>query len=182
MKRLPLLSLSLVATLGAGCSNPSPQDAPPPTATAPMQVKARTQALTGVTLHEEPVAPEVAAATGGEATVRAFRFEVAEGVSPSVEELVTAALEEAGSDVVNLPWQVGIERDREETRGALKYLNALVPAIEAQVGTGEEYRSGYRHWFQTTAPDICGHGDFYGLVFKEAGRVFVIEATGSAEC
>ena len=178
MKRLPLLSLSLVAALGVGCSNPPPQDPPP----APMAVKKRTQALTGVTLHEEPVPTEVIAAAGGEATVRAFRFEVVEGITPMVDELVTAALEEGGSDAVNLPWQVGIERDREETRGALKYLNQLVPAIEAQVGTGEQYRSGYRHWFQMTAPDVCDHGDFYGLVFREAGRVFVIEATGRAEC
>ncbi len=178
MKRLLLLSLSLVATLGVGCSNPPPQDPPP----APMAVKKRTQALTGVTLREEPVSADVLAATEGEATVRVFRYEVAEGISPTVEELVTAALEEGGSDVVNLPWQAGPERDRDETRGALKYLNALVPAIEAQVGTGEQYRSGYRHWFQMTTADVCSHGDFYGLVFREAGRVVVIEATGNASC
>lgn len=180
MKRLPLLSLSLVAALGVGCSNPSPQDAPAPT--GQLQVKKRTQALAGVTLQEIPVSAEVLAATEGEATVKAFRIQVAEGLSPSDEELVTAALEEGGSDAMNLPWQVGLGRDREETRAALKYLNALVPAIEAQVGTGEQYRSGYRHWFQMTGQDVCSHGDFYGLVFREAGLVFVIEATGSASC
>lgn len=180
MKRLPLLSLSLVAALGVGCSNPSQEDASAPT--EQLQMKERTQALTGVTLHEVPVSAEVLAATEGEATVRAFRIEVSEGTSASVEELVTAALEEGSSDAVNLPWQVGVERDQGETRAALKYLNALVPTIEAQVGTGEQYRSGYRHWFQTTAPDVCSHGDFYGLVFREAGLVFVIEATGNAEC
>jgi hypothetical protein len=180
MKRLPLLSLSLVAALGVGCSSPSQQDAPEPT--GQMQLKKRTQALVGVTLQEVPVSAEIQAATEGEATVRAFRIQVAEGLSPSVEELVTAALEEGGSDVINLPWQAGLERNRDETRAALKYLNTLVPAIEAQVGTGEQYRSGYRHWFQMTAPDVCSHGDFYGLVFREAGLVFVIEATGSASC
>lgn len=178
MTRLPLLSLSLVAAL-VGCSNPSPQDAPTPT--EQLQTKRRTQALMGVTLREEPVSADVQAAAGEMATVRAYRFEVAEGIAPSVEELVTAALEE-NADTVNLPWEAGLERDQEETRAALKFVEALAPAIEAQVGTGEQYRSGYRHWFQATAPDVCGHGDFYGLVFREAGLLFVIEATGNAEC
>lgn len=180
MKRLPLLSLSLVATLGVGCSSPSPQDAPAPT--EQQQMKRRTQAVTGVTLQEVPVSPEVLAAADGEATVRAYRIAVSEGTSVSLEELVTSALEEGGSDAMNLPWQVGPGRNREETRAALKYLDTLVQAIEAQVGTGEPYHSGYRHWFQTTAQDVCSHGDFYGLVFREAGLVFVIEATGSTSC
>lgn len=180
MKRLPLLSLSLMAALGVGCSNPSQQDAQAPT--QQMQVKKRTQALTGVTLHEVQVSEAVQLAAGGQVTVRAYRFEVAEGATASVEELVQAALEESGADTVNLPWEVGLERDQEETRVALKYVSAVVGAIEAQVGTGEQYRSGYRHWFQQASEDVCNHGDFYGLVFQQAGLIFVIEATGNAEC
>jgi hypothetical protein len=180
MKRLPLLSLFLIATLGVGCSKSSQEDAPAPT--EQMQVKKHTQALTGITLQEVPVSAEVLAAAGEGTTVRAFHIEAAEGVSASVEELVTAALEEGGSDPVNLPWQAGVERDREETRLALKYLEELVPTIEAQVGTDEEYRSGYRHWMMQTAQDFCGHGDFYGLVFQQAGMLFIIEATGGTEC
>jgi hypothetical protein len=180
MKRLPLLSLSLVAALGVGCSSPSQQDAPEPT--QQMQMKKRTQALTGVTLQRVEVSEAVQAAAGGEVIVHAFRFEVAEGTSATVEELVTAALEEGGPDTANLPWEVGLERDQEETRVALKYVSALVDAIEAQVGTGEQYRSGYRHWFQQTSEDVCSHGDFYGMVFQETGLMFVIEAAGNTEC
>jgi hypothetical protein len=180
MMRLPLLSLTLVAALGVGCSSPSPQDALAPT--QQMQMKKRTQALTGVTLQRVEVSEAVLAAAGGEVSVRAYRFEVAEGTSASVEDLVQAAFEEEGTDTVSLPWEVGLERDQDETRVALKYVSALVEAIEAQVGTGEQYRSGYRHWFQQTSEDVCSHGDFYGLVFQEAGLVFVIEATGNAEC
>lgn len=180
MKRLLLLSLSMVAALGVGCSSPSQQDAPAPT--QQIQMKKRTQALTGVTLQGVEVSEAVLAAAGGEVAVHAYRFEVAEGTSASVEDLVTAALEEVGADTVNLPWEVGLERDQEETRVALKFVSALVDAIEAQVGTGEQYRSGYRHWFQQTSEDICSHGDFYVLVFQEAGLVFAIEAAGNAEC
>jgi hypothetical protein len=180
MKRLPLLSLSLVAALGVACSSPSQQDSPAPT--QPMQMKKRTQALTGVTLQSVEVGEAVQAAAGGEVTVHAFRFEMAEGTSASVEELVQAALEEGGAETANLPWEVGFERDQEETRVALKHVSALVDAIEAQVGTGEQYRSGYRHWFQQASEDVCSHGDFYGLVFQEAKLVFVIEAAGNAEC
>ena len=97
-------------------------------------------------------------------------------------EIVAAAHLAGASDPANLPWETGLERGKDETRAALKYLNALVPAIEAEVGTGEEYQSGYQHWVQMSAQDLCNHGDFYGLVFKDAGRVFVIEASGAAEC
>jgi len=181
MKRLPLLSLTLVATLGVGCSNPSQEDAPAPT--QQVQVKKRTQALSTsrVTLEEVPVSAAVQAAAEGAATVRAFRIAASEeGVS--LGEIVAAAHLAGASDPANLPWELGPERDPEETRAALKYLNTLVPTIEAEVGTGEVYSSGDEHWFQTTAQDFCNHGDFYSLVFKEAGLVFVIEASGGAEC
>jgi len=180
MKRLPLLSLSMVVALGIGCSNPSQEDAPAPT--QQVQVKKRKQALSSrVTLEEVPVSAALQAAAGGEATVRAYRI-VSSEADVTVAEIVTAAHSVGASDPESLPWQAGEERGKEETRAALKYLNALVPAIEAEVGTGEAYTSGYEHWFQMTAQDLCSHGDFYGLVFKEAGRVFVIEASGSAEC
>lgn len=180
MKSFPLLSLSLLATLGVGCSNSPQQDTQAPT--QQIQMKKRTQALTGVTLHEVPVSEAVQAAAGGEVTVRSFQFVLAEGASASVDELVQAALEESGSDTVNLPWQVGLERDHDETHVALKYVSALVDAIEAQVGTNEQFRSGYRHWFQQTTEDVCSHGDFHGLVFQEARLIFVIEGTGNADC
>jgi hypothetical protein len=181
MKRLPLLSLSLVATFGIGCSNPSQEDAPAPT--AQVQTKKRTQALgnSRVTLEEIPVSASVQAAAAGEATVRAFRI-VSSEEGATVGDIVAAAHLAGASDPANLPWQSGLERGKDETRAALKYLNALVPTIEAEVGTGEAYRSGYQHWFQMSAQDLCNHGDFYSLVFKEAGLVFVIEASGAAEC
>jgi hypothetical protein len=181
MKRLPLLSLSLVATLGVGCSNPSQEDAPAPT--QQVQVKKRTQALSSgrVTLEEVPVSAAVLAAAEGHATVRTFRI-VASEAGVSVGEIAAAAHLAGASDPANLPWELGPERGQEETREALKYLSALVPAIEAEVGTGEVYSSGYEHWFQMSGQDFCNHGDFYSLVFKEAGLVFVIEASGGAEC
>lgn len=180
MKRLPLLSLSLVATLGVACSNPSQEDAPAPT--QQVQLKKRTQALSSrVTLEEIPVSAAVQAAAEGQATVRAFRITASEeGVS--VGEVVAAARVVGASDPANLPWVAGPERSPESTRAALKYLNALVPVIEAEVGTGEAYSSGSEHWFQMSAQDFCNHGDFYGLLFKQAGLVFVIEASGGAEC
>jgi hypothetical protein len=181
MKRLPLLSLSLVATLGVGCSNPSQEDAPAPT--QQVQAKKRTQALSNsrVALQEVPVSAAVQAAAAGQATVRAFRIGSSEqGVS--LGEITAAAHLAGASDPADLPWELGAERGRQETRAALKYLDALVPAIEAEVGTGEVYSSGYQHWFQRSAQDLCNHGDFYSLVFKEAGLVFVIEASGDAEC
>lgn len=181
MKRLLLLPLSLVATLGFGCSNPSQGDAPTPTQQT--QVKKRTQALSDsrVRLEEVEVSAAVREAAGSEATVRAFRIVSAEeGVTEG--ELTAAAHLSGASDPANLPWQAEEARNKEDTRRALKYLNTLVSAIEAEVGTDEEYNSGYQHWFQTSGEDLCNHGDFYSLVFKQAGLVFVIEASGATEC
>lgn len=181
MKRLLLLPLSLVATLGVGCSNSSSEDAPQPTQQP--QAKKRTQALSTdrVTLEEVAVSEAVLTAAGSEATVRAFRI-VSSAEDITMGELSSAAHVAGASDVANLPWQVEAERGQSDTRRALKYLNALVPAIEAEVGTGEDYNSGYQHWFQTVGEDLCNHGDFYSLVFKQTGMVFVIEASGATEC
>lgn len=181
MKRLLLLPLSLVATLGFGCSQPSQEDAPAPTQKT--QVKKRTQALSDgrVSLEEVAVSEAVQAAAGSQATVRAFQIvSAAEGVT--VAELAAAAHQVGASDAANLPWQAEAERGKDDTRRLLKYLDALVPAIEAEVGTGEEYSSGYQHWFQTSGEDVCSHGDAYSVVFQQAGRVFVIEASGATEC
>jgi hypothetical protein len=179
MKRLPLLSLSLLVTLGVGCSNPSPEDASAPT--EKNQIQRRTQALEGVSLVEVPVPPAVRAAAGEDATVRAFEITSAEGTF-TVEEVMAAALQQGASDPVNLPWQASQARNRQDTRSTLRYLNGLVPAIEAEVGTGEEYQSGYYHWFQARAQDSCGLGDLYVPVFVQARKVYVIEATGTTEC
>ena len=65
---------------------------------------------------------------------------------------------------------------------ALKYLEGVVPAIEAEVGTGEQFRSGYYHWWQSAWFDRCNHGDFYGVVFPQAGKVFILEVAGTTEC
>lgn len=181
MKRLLLLPLSLVATLGFGCSNPSQDDAPAPTQQT--AVKKRTQALgdSRVTLQEVAVSEAVRAAAGSQATVRAFQIVSAEeGVT--VAEIASAAHVVGASDAANLPWQAEAERGKDDTRRALKYLDALMPAIEAEVGTGEEYGSGYQHWFQASGEDVCNHGDAYSLVFKQAGRVYVVEAAGATEC
>ena len=180
MKRL-LLPLSLVATLGFGCSNPAQEDAPEPTQQT--QVKKRTQALgtPRVNLEEVAVSEAVRTAAGSEATVRAFRI-VSSEEGVTVAEIVSAAHLAGASVPANLPWELGQERGKDETRRALKYMNALVPAIEAAVGSGEEYQSGYKHWFQDSGQDLCNHGDFYSLVFKQAGLVYVIEASGATEC
>ncbi|KFE69463.1 hypothetical protein [Hyalangium minutum] len=181
MKRLLLLPFSLVATLGFGCSNSSSGDAPQPT--QQVQVKKRTQALSTdrVTLEEVAVSEAVLTAAGSEASVRAFRI-VSSAEDITMGELASAAHVVGASEVANLPWQVEAERGQDDTRRALKYLDALVPAIEAEVGTGEDYNSGYQHWFQTVGEDLCNHGDFYSLVFKQTGLVFVIEASGATEC
>jgi hypothetical protein len=134
-----------------------------------------------VTLEEVGVSEAVRGAAGSQATVRAFRIVSAEeGVT--VGEIAAAAHLAGASDPATLPWQAEAERGKEDTRRALKYLNALVSAIETEVGTGEEYGSGYQHWFQSSGEDVCNHGDFYSLVFKQAGLVFVIEASGATEC
>ncbi|MFL5347198.1 MAG: hypothetical protein ACJ8AT_20640 [Hyalangium sp.] len=179
MKPLPLLSLCLLVTLGVGCSNPSQENAPAPTAKT--QLKKRSQALTNVSLVEVAVSPAVQAAAGGNATVRAFEISSADG-SFTRDDVVAAALEQGASDPVNLPWHAGVTRDRLETLSTLRYLNNLMPAIEAEVGTGEEFQSGYYHWFQQRAEDSCGLGDLYIPVFEQSRKVYVIEATGSTEC
>jgi hypothetical protein len=181
MKRLPLLSLCLVFTLGVACSNPSQESAPAPT--QQLQVKKRTQALGAVTLVEVPVSHAVLEAAGENARVRAFEIQAADDTY-SVEDVAQAALQQGVSDPVSLPWQVGQSRDRDETRSALRYLNAVVPAIEADVGTDEAYRSGYYHWFRSNTAESCDLGDAYFLIFKELGtaKAFVIETQGVTEC
>jgi hypothetical protein len=179
MKRLPLLTLSLVAMFSAGCSKPAEGDAPPPTQQS--QVKKRTQALGGVTLQEVPVSAAVLAAAGGQVTVRAFQIGATEEPL-SLGEVLAAAHQQGASDPVNLPWELGLERDHEETHSALKYLNELVPTIEAEVGTGEEYHSGSYHWFQMTTQELCNHGEFHGLYFKDAALMVVVEDAGDTEC
>lgn len=179
MKRLPLLSLSLVvASLGVGCSSPSQENAPAPTAQT--QIKRRSQALSAVTLREVEPGAEVLAAAGENARVRAFEIESAEG-EYTADDVVAAALQQGASDL-SLPWQPSLAKNREETRTTLRYLETLLPAIEASVGTDEEYSTGYFHWFQARAEDTCGLGDLYVPVFTGARKVFVIEATGTTEC
>ncbi len=179
MKRLPLLSLPLLVTLGVGCSNPSQENAPAPTAKT--QVKKRVQALSNVSLVEVPVSPAVQVAAGENATVRAFEITSTDGTF-TMDEAVAAALQQGASDPANLPWQAGIVRDRVETLSTLRYLNELMPTIEAEVGTGEEYQSGYYHWFQSRTQDSCGLGDLYVPVFGQSRKLYVIEATGTTEC
>jgi hypothetical protein len=180
MKRLPLLSLSLVAvSLGVGCSSSSQENASAPT--PEIQVKRRTQALSAVTLSEVEPGAEVLAAAGGNATVRAFVIESAEG-EYTADDVRAAALQQGASDSLNLPWEPSPAMDREDARASLRYLDTLLPAIEASVGTDEEYSTGYFHWFLPQAQDTCGHGDLYVPVFTGARKVFVIEATGTTEC
>ncbi|HYH97908.1 hypothetical protein [Hyalangium sp.] len=179
MKRLPLLTLSLVGMLSVGCSKPIEGDAPTPT--EQRQVKKRTQALGGVTLQEVPVSAAVLAAAEGQVTVRVFQIGASEEAL-SLGAVLAAAHQQGASDPVSLPWELGLERDHEETHLALKYLNELVPTIEAEVGTGEEYHSGSYHWFRMTTPEFCNHGEFHGLYFEQAGLMVVIEDEGGAEC
>jgi hypothetical protein len=178
MKRL-LMSLSLVATLGVGCSHPAQEDAPQTTP----QVKKKTQALgtERVTLEEVAVSAAVQAAVEGQATVRAFRIVASEqGVNEG--DIVAAAQVAGDTGSASLPWESDPARGQDETRRALKYLDGLIPALEAEVGTGEEYSSGYQHWFQQSAEDLCDHGDRYSVVFKQAGMVFLVQVSGRTEC
>jgi hypothetical protein len=179
MNRLPLLSLSLVVTLGVACSNPSQENTPAPTQQT--QLKKRSQAIRGITLTEDPVSAEVQAAAGGRAVVRSFRIDSSEG-EYAVQDVVTTAFELGASDPVNRPWEMGAERDQEETRGALRYLDGLVTAIETEMGPDAAYTSDYYHWFQNTTQDACDLGDFYGLVFPGLNKVYIIEAQGNTEC
>lgn len=177
MNRVPLLSLCLVVAFGVGCSNPAQESAPAPT--QQLQVKRSTQALEGMALRELPVSAEVLAATEGAATVRTFAIDAAPG-EYTVDQVVAAAFQQAASDPVNLPWQAGVTQNREDSHVTLRYLNTLLPVIETEVGTDEEYSTGSYHWFRSQTEDSCELGDLYTVVF--AGKVYVIESRGLTEC
>jgi hypothetical protein len=183
MKRFPLLALPLVATLGVACSSPSQEGAPASTEQA--RPRRRLQAVQNFTLVETAVSAQVQAAAGTQATVRAFHLEGATG-EVLITDLMLVALDQGSTDPLK-NWQQDPEhpvRNVEETREALKYLDTLLPTLEAEVGTGEAYVSGYSNWWERdqTLVDTCRHGDFYVLLFRQAGKVFVIEAAGSTEC
>jgi hypothetical protein len=180
MKRISLISLTLAATLSVACSSQSDQSAPESVEQAGPRKKV-SQALGGITLVEVPVSAEVQAAAGSQATVRAFQIQAAEGSRVSVAEVMPAALQHGASDL-SKAWQADPERNMEETRAALKYLESVVPAIEAEVGTGEAFRSGYYHSWEQATFDRCHHRDFYGVLFPQAGKVFTIEAMGDTDC
>lgn len=180
MKRFPLISLTLLATLGVACSSPSDQNPPEPTEQAAPR-KRVSQALEGLTLVEVPVSAAVLAAAGEQATVRAFEIQASPGVSVTVADVMAAAHQQGASDL-SKDWKADTERNKEETQAALRYLESVVPTIEAEVSTSEEYRSGYSHAFEPAAFERCSHRDFYGLVFLEAGKVFTLEAAGETEC
>lgn len=180
MKRNSLISLAAVAILSGACSSQSDQS-PPESAQEAGPRKSVSQALEGVSLVEVPVSPAVQAAVGSQATVRAFQIQAAQGATASVAEVMPVALHRAASDL-SKDWKVDPERNAEDTRTALKYLEAVVPAIEAEVGTGEALRSGYYHSWENVAFDRCHHRDFYGLVFPQAGKVFTLETRGDTDC
>jgi hypothetical protein len=180
MKRISLISLTLIATLSSACSSQSDQS-PPESEQQAAPRKSVSQALGGVALAEVPVSAAVQAAAGGLATVRAFQIQVSEGGSASVADVMPVALQRGVSDL-SKGWQADPERNTEDTRAALKFLEGVVPAIEAEVGTGEAFSSGYYHSWEAAGLDRCNHGDFYGLVFPEAGKVFTIEVAGTTEC
>jgi hypothetical protein len=146
-----------------------------------MPRKSVSQALNGVSLEEVPVSAAVQAAAGGQATVRVFQIQLSEGGSASVADVMPAALQRGASDL-SKGWQADPERNAEETRAALKFAEGVLPAIEAEVGTGEALSSGYFHSWEAAGFDQCKHGDFYGVVFPQAGKVFTIEVAGTTEC
>jgi hypothetical protein len=178
MKRISLISLTLVAILSGACSSQSDQN-PPEEQSTPR--KSVSQALNGVSLEEVPVSAAVQAAAGGQVTVRAFQIQLFEGGSASVADVMPAALQHGASDL-SKGWQADPERNAEETRTALKFAEGVLPAIEAEVGTGEVFSSGYFHSWEAAGFDQCNHGDFYGVVFPQAGKVFTIEVAGTTEC
>jgi len=180
MKRISLISLTLIATLSGACSSQSDQ-APPESEKQATPRKSVSQALGGVALQEVPVSAEVQAAAGSQATVRAFQIQLSEGGSASLADVMPVALERGVSDL-SKGWQADPERNAEETRATLKFLEGVLPAIEAQVGTGEAFGSGYYHSWQPAGFDRCNHGDFYGVLFPQAGKVFTIEVAGTTDC
>jgi len=180
MKRNSLISLAVIAVLSSACSSQSDQSPPESTPQASPR-KRVSQALEGVSLVEVPVSPAVQAAVGSQATVRAFQIQVAEGGSSAVADVMPVALQQAVSEL-GKGWQVNSERDADETRTALKFAEGLMPAIEAQVGTGEAFSSGYYYSWQPAGLDRCAHGDFYGVVFPQAGKVFTVELAGTTDC
>jgi hypothetical protein len=180
MKHLPLLSLSLVAALVVGCSKPADEGAPEPTQAT--SLKRRTQKLEGVSLVELSLSPEVAAAIGEGMRVRAYQVELGGQAAPSLAELAGAGLEKGASDPAGLPWELKEEQDAEATRVALKFAEGLLPAIEAQVGTGEAPRAAHHHWWTEMLVGSCGYGDFYSVYFQQSGKLFVIEISGQTAC
>ncbi|HEX8704569.1 MAG TPA: hypothetical protein VF815_37400 [Myxococcaceae bacterium] len=180
MKRISLISLTLIASLSGACSSQSDQSAPEPEQKVAPR-KSVSQALTGVTLQEVPVSAAIQEAVAGQATVRAFQIQVPEGGSVSVADVMPVALQSAAADL-SKDWQQNPERNVEQTHVALKFLEGVLPAMEAQVGTDEEPTSGYYHSFETAELDRCNHGDFYGVVFPQAGKLFTIEVAGTTDC
>jgi hypothetical protein len=180
MKRNSLISLAVIAVLSSACSSQSDQSPPESTPQASPR-KSVSQALEGANLVEIPVSPAVQAAVGNQATVRAFQIQASGGVSVSVATVMPSALHRAASDLTK-DWRADPERNAEDTRTALKYLEGVVQAIEAEVGTGEAFSSGYYHSWENMAFDRCHHRDFYGLVFPQAGKVFTLEARGDTDC
>lgn len=180
MKRISLISLTLIATLSSACSSQSDQ-APPESEKQAKPRKSVSQALSGVTLEELAVSPEVQAIVGDQAIVRAFQIQVPEGGSVSVAEVMPVALQSAASNLAK-NWQADPELTVEETHLALKPLEGVLKAIEAQVGTGEEPNAGYYHSFENVGLDACDHGDFYGVVFPQAGKLFTVEIAGTIGC
>lgn len=180
MKRISLISLPLVAILSGACSSQSDQSPPEPEPQAAPR-KSVSQALSSVSLTEVPVSAAVQAAAGSQATVRAFQLQVSEGGSASVADVMPVALER-GASSLSKGWQADPERNTEETRTALKFAEGVLPAIEAEVGTGEAFSSGYYHSWEAAGLDRCNHGDFYGVVFPQAGKVFTLEVAGTTDC
>jgi hypothetical protein len=178
MKRISLISLTLIATLSGACSSQSEQN-PPEQQSAPR--KRVSQALTGVSLEEVAVPTAVREAAGSQVTVRAFQIQLSEGGSASVADVMPVALERGASDLTK-GWQADPERDADETRTALKFAEGVLPAIEAELGTGEAFSSGYYHSWEAAGFDQCNHGGFYGVLFPQSGKVFTIEVAGTTEC
>ncbi|WP_224360941.1 hypothetical protein [Hyalangium versicolor] len=178
MKRFPLLSLSLVVGLGVGCSNPAQESAPTPTQHS--QVKKRTQALEGsVALREIPVSAAVLAAAEGNATVRAFSIESTPG-EYTADEAMAAAFQQGVSDPANLPWHADVARSREETRTSLRYVEGLIPTIEAELGADADYTTGYYHFFRPQTEENCELGDAYEML--SGTTIYVLEFRGTTEC
>jgi len=187
MKRFVLFSLT-AASLATGCAPTSE----PSSASRSEKLERLSQALGNVSLAEENLSPELAAAVRNVAPacsycsaldVHSFVIEDPSTGPVSVQDATETALTELYWGPTSYSYAGALSRAT--LRSQLNGYNygSLLGDIESFVGTGETgYLTGKESWDYMTAPDYCEWGNFYALVFEGGRKVVTIEINGGNEC